>query len=67
MMHVGRNIQDKALLFAELRAKTEASGGPPPLSPRTLMKESMGVKLKNMIDNIAADLVAPVEIIARKY
>ena len=53
--------------FAGLRAKMEANGGPPPLGLHTLMKESTGVKLKNMIDNVTAGYVAPVEIIARKY
>jgi SAM-dependent methyltransferase len=61
------NRRDFALqFFKELRAKTEANGGPPPLGLHTLMKESTAVKIKNMIDNISADLVAPVEIIARK-
>ncbi|HBE93311.1 MAG TPA: hypothetical protein DDW55_12635 [Gammaproteobacteria bacterium] len=52
--------------FKGLRAKTEANGGPPPLGMHTLMKDSTVVKIKNMIDNISEDLIAPVEIIARK-
>ena len=52
--------------FRQMRAKTEANGGPPPLGLHTLMRESTAVKVKNMIDNIAADLIAPVEIIAQK-
>ncbi len=52
--------------FKQMRAKTEANGGPPPLGLHTLMRESTAVKVKNMIDNIAADLIAPVEIIALK-
>lgn len=52
--------------FKQLRAKTEANGGPPPLGLHTLMKESTPIKLKNMIDNFAADFVAPVEMIAFK-
>ncbi len=52
--------------FKELRAKTEANDGPPQLGLHTLMQESTAVKIKNMIDNIAADYIAPVEIIAQK-
>ena len=52
--------------FKQMRAKTEANGGPPPLGLHTLMKESTPVKLKNMVDNIAAGYIAPVEIIAQK-
>ena len=52
--------------FKELRAKTEASGGPPPLGLHTLMKESTAVKIKNMIENITEGYIAPVEIIAKK-
>jgi SAM-dependent methyltransferase len=52
--------------FSELRAKTEANGGPPPLGLHTLMQETTPIKIKNMIDNIAADYIAPVEIIAQK-
>ncbi len=52
--------------FRQMRAKAEANGGPPPLGLHTLMRESTAVKVKNMIDNIAAGLIAPVEIIAQK-
>ena len=52
--------------FKKMKEKTEAMGGPPPLGLHTLMKESTPIKLKNMVDNIAADLIAPVEIIIRK-
>ncbi len=61
------NRRDFALeFFRQMKAKTEAAGGPPPLGLHTLMKDTTPAKLKNMIDNIAGDLVAPVEIIARK-
>jgi len=63
----GNNRRDFALdFFQKLRAKTEASGGPPPLGLHTLMKESTAIKIKNMIDNITANYIAPVEIIAHK-
>ncbi len=61
------NRRDFALdFFRQLRAKTKAAGGPPPLGLHTLMPESTPAKFKNMIDGIAADYVAPVEIIVRK-
>lgn len=52
--------------FRQLRARTEAEGGPPPLGLHLLMQESTAVKIKNMIDNIASNLIAPVEFIATK-
>ena len=52
--------------FKQMRAKTEANGNSPPLGLHTLMRESTAVKVRNMIDNIAANLIAPVEIIAEK-
>lgn len=52
--------------FKELQAKIKANGGPAPLGLHTLMQESTGVKIKNMIDNISADYIAPVELIAAK-
>ena len=52
--------------FKQFRAKIEANGGMPPLGLHTLMQEDTAAKVKNMIDNIAAGLVAPVEIIATK-
>ncbi len=52
--------------FKQLRNKTEANGGPPPLGLHTLMQESTSVKIQNMIGNITKDYIAPVEIIAKK-
>jgi ubiquinone/menaquinone biosynthesis C-methylase UbiE len=52
--------------FKQMHAKTEANGGPAPLGLHTLMKESTPIKLKNMVENIAAGYIAPVEIIAHK-
>lgn len=52
--------------FKQMRAKAESNGGPPALGLHTLMQESTAVKIKNMIDNIQAGLIAPVEIIAQK-
>jgi ubiquinone/menaquinone biosynthesis C-methylase UbiE len=61
------NRQDFALdFFEQLGKKTGANSGPPPLGLHTLMQESTGVKIQNMIGNIKANLIAPVEIIAKK-
>jgi|TARA_B110000503_G_C6965543_1_gene336959 hypothetical protein len=61
------NRRDFAIeFFKQLRAKTEANGGPPPLGLHTLMQESTADKIKNMIDNIINGYIAPVEIIAQK-
>ena len=61
------NRRDFALeFFKALREKTEAAGGPPPLGLHTLMKETTPIKIKNMIDNIMADYIAPIEMIAKK-
>jgi SAM-dependent methyltransferase len=62
-----KNRRDFALdFFEQLRAKTEAAGGPPPLGLHTLMQESTAEKIRNMIDNITKKYVAPVEIVAIK-
>lgn len=62
-----RNRKDFALeFFAELTAKAAAAEGPPPLGLHILMGETRAEKLKNMIVNISAGLIAPVELIAGK-
>ena len=61
------NRRDFALeFFRKLHDKTKASGGPAPLGLHILMKDSTSIKIKNMIDNITAGYIAPVEIIAHK-
>jgi len=61
------NRRDFALeFFKQMQAKVQAAGGPPPLGLHTLMQDSTPVKLKNMVDNIAANRIAPVEMIATK-
>lgn len=52
--------------FAQLHARNEANGGPPALGLHTLMQETTGAKVSNMIANIKRGLIAPVELIARK-
>lgn len=62
-----RNRRDFALAyFAELRAQLAAAGGPPPLGLHVLLGESRATKMANMVDNISASRIAPVELIARK-
>jgi ubiquinone/menaquinone biosynthesis C-methylase UbiE len=61
------NRRDFALaFFTELRAKTAAAGGLPPLGLHLLMGSNTPDKVQNMIDNISAGCIAPVELIARK-
>jgi ubiquinone/menaquinone biosynthesis C-methylase UbiE len=62
-----RNRKDFALaFFAELRARTMAAGGPPPLGLQILMGNTAAQKIENMIAATSADRIAPVELIARK-
>ena len=62
-----RSRRDFALsFFADLRAKTMAAGGPPPLGLHVLMGKTTPDKVANMVNNISAGRVAPVELIARK-
>ncbi len=61
------NRRDFALGIYEQYAKTEATGGPPLLGTHILMGGNSVVKSKNLLENITAGHVAPVEIIARKY
>jgi len=62
-----RNRRDFALsFFSDLRAKTAAAGGPPPLGLHVLMGRTTPEKVQNMIDNIAKGRIAPVELIAHK-
>ena len=62
-----RNRRDFALKFFEdLRTKTAAAGGPPPLGLHLLMGANTPEKVANMIVNVSKGLVAPVEMIAHK-
>ncbi len=55
-----------AAFFAALRKRIDAAGGPPPLGLHILLGETAAIKIRNMVDNVAAGRVAPVEMIARK-
>ena len=62
-----RNRRDFALaFFDQLRAKTAAAGGPPPLGLHILMGRNTPDKVQNMIQNISNGRIAPVELLARK-
>ena len=61
------NRRDFAVaFFDQLRAKTMAAGGPPPLGLHVLMGRNAPDKIQNMIQSIAKGIIAPVELISRK-
>jgi cyclopropane fatty-acyl-phospholipid synthase-like methyltransferase len=55
-----------AEFFADTRRQMEQAGGAPPLGVHIAMGESAPVKIRNMVENIAAGRVSPVEIFAAK-
>jgi ubiquinone/menaquinone biosynthesis C-methylase UbiE len=62
-----RDRRDFALeFFAAARRRVEANGNVPTLGVHIAMGDSAPVKISNMIENIAAGRIAPVEIIARR-
>lgn len=62
-----RDRRDFALAFFEaLRARMDQAGGPPPLGVHLVMGEDAPAKVANMVANIRAGGIAPVEIIARR-
>jgi len=62
-----RNRRDFALaFFDQLRAKSAAVSGPPPLGLHILMGRNSPDKVQNMIQNISSGSIGPVELIARK-
>lgn len=61
------NRHDFALsYFQDTIAKTKAAGGPPTLGIHVLIGATTAAKMKNMIENISAGYIAPVEIVAQK-
>ena len=61
------NRRDYAIAFFErMRARLGGQDGPPPLGLHILMGADAPIKVGNMMRNIEAGLMAPVEIIARK-
>ena len=62
-----RNRRDFALdFFTNLQAAASNADGPPALGLHILMGETAPVKIRNMIENITANRIAPVELIAEK-
>jgi ubiquinone/menaquinone biosynthesis C-methylase UbiE len=62
-----RNRREFALTyFNQIRSKMSAAHGPGPLGLQTLMGERRQAQVKNMIENISAGRIAPVELIVRK-
>ena len=55
-----------AEFFDALRKRAEAAAGPPPLGLHIVMGETAATKVRNMVENVVAGRVSPVEIIARK-
>lgn len=53
-------------LFDKMRARKAANGSLPSLGLHTLMQKKTAVMVKNMIGGIAADIIAPVELIVQK-
>ena len=58
----GANIS----LTPAIAVGTAVAGGPPPLGLHILMGDEAPAKVANMIENITASRVAPVELIAEK-
>lgn len=62
-----RNRRDFALdFFARLQASPSSAAGPPPLGLHILMGDTAPTKVRNMIENISENRIAPFEIIAQK-
>jgi len=67
VLEAERDRHDFALeFFEQLKAKASSAGGPPPLGLHVLMGDTAPLKVKNMLENISAGRISPVEIIARK-
>lgn len=52
--------------FKAMKAASDAGNGPPPLGLHVLMKQSTAEKIPNMIANLMAGRISPVEMIATK-
>lgn len=62
-----RNRRDFALeFFAQLQAKVASAKSPPPLGLHILMGSTAPMKVKNMVENISRNIIAPVEIVVEK-
>jgi SAM-dependent methyltransferase len=62
-----RNRSEFALeFFSQLQASAGGAGGPPPLGLHILMGDTAQQKIKNMIENVSQNRIAPVEFIAER-
>jgi ubiquinone/menaquinone biosynthesis C-methylase UbiE len=61
-----RDRGDFAIAYFKKMQARIAEHGPPPLGLHVLMGESAPVKLGNVVENLNAGLIAPIEVIARK-
>lgn len=52
--------------FADLQKRMDAAAGPPPLGLHILLGDTGAAKVRNMMDNVTAGRVSPVEVIAQK-
>ena len=64
------NVRDRrqcaAEFFEAARKQAEAAGDSPPLGVHVAMGQDAPLKIRNMMENIAADRVSPIEVIARR-
>jgi SAM-dependent methyltransferase len=62
-----RNRHAFALAFFDkLHANTTAAGGPPPLGLHIVMGANAAQKIANMVENVRAARIAPIEVFAEK-
>jgi ubiquinone/menaquinone biosynthesis C-methylase UbiE len=52
--------------FEEMNAKNAAADGPPPLGLHLLLGATRADKMKNLVENLSAGLISPVELVARR-
>jgi SAM-dependent methyltransferase len=52
--------------FENVRRRAEESGALPPLGVHIAMSDDASIKIRNLLDNLKANRLAPVEVIARK-
>jgi len=52
--------------FSQLQARAGNAGGPPPLGLHILMGDATAEKIKNMVENVSQNRVAPVELVAER-
>ncbi|WP_223788188.1 class I SAM-dependent methyltransferase [Marinicella meishanensis] len=52
--------------FARVQAQHDTQGGPPPLGLHVLMQQTTPIKIGNMVNNLKAGFIAPVQLVAIK-